>query len=103
MADEIRVDQKEAEEKAAGIESASGYFQVCALVPQDTRTTIPANENGRSAYGRSQSHIQSLGGALDQEVTNIRSLNAAFAEFDKMMGELKGLGSRHMTIRGKER
>ena len=102
MAGEIRVNQHQADESAARIDSGAGYFTNSPLVPQDTRTTIPANANGRAAYGRSQSCMEELGSALDQEVRNIRSLNAAFTEFDEMMGELAKTGSRHMTIRAAE-
>ena len=102
MAGEIRVNQQQAGESADRIESAAGYFRNSPLVPQDTRTTIPANANGRAAYGRSQSCMEELGSALDQEVRNIRSLNAAFTEFDEMMGELAKTGSRYMTIRAAE-
>ena len=102
MAGEIRLNQYQAVESAARIECAAVYFRNSQLVPQYTRTTIPANANGRAAYGRSQSCMEELGSALDQEVRNIRSLNAAFTEFDEMMGELAKTGSRHMTIRAAE-
>lgn len=102
MADSIHINDTSVREEAAQIESAAAYLGKVLLSPQDIRTTLPANENGKSAYERAQERISRLGVLLDQEADNIRSLNMAFAEFDEMMGRLRENGSRRPVITVRE-
>lgn len=88
MAKNIQINRQNVEGEAMQIESAASYLTKVPLDSQDTRSTIPANINSRAAYERSQVRLFSLGNLLDQEVENIRGLNAAFAQFDEMMGHL---------------
>lgn len=101
MAERIHINQEQAEENAGRIESAASYLADVPLVPQDTRTTLPANAKSKDAYGRSQARIAELGRMLDQEVKHIRGLNAAFREFDEMMGRLEAGGKRYPVIYGR--
>ena len=94
MADKIQVNRQNIENEAMQIESAASYLMKVPLDSQDTRSTIPANANGKEAYERSQERISALGDLLDQEVENIRELNEAFEKFDEMMGLLTGNVSR---------
>ncbi len=89
MADRIKVNQAETEKEADVIEGAALYLKNIPLTPQDMRTTLPANAGSINAYNKAQDRIASLGGMLDQEVSNIRSLQAAFTEFDEMTGLLE--------------
>ncbi len=102
MAENIRVNQGQAEKDAALMDSAAAYLGNVPLTRQDTRTTLPANERGRSAYGRGQERISRLGVLLDVEAENIRGLGAAFVEFDEMMGRFKENGPRYPVIRARE-
>ena len=101
MADRINIDQGRVEEKAGQIGGAAAYLVNVPLTPQDNKTTLPANEKGRAAYGRSQERIAALGNLLDQEVKNIRGLGAAFTQFDEMMGQLRGNGNRYPVLSAK--
>ncbi len=94
MADKIRVNRQNIEKDAMQIESAASCLMKVPLDSQDTRSTIPANANGKAAYERSQERISALGDLLDREVENIRGLNEAFENFDEMMGQLAGNVSR---------
>lgn len=84
----IEVDYRNADAEAVQIENAADYFRGAALTPQDTRTTLPANKNGKTAYRKAQEHMETLGASLNREAGNIRELYKAFEEFDNMMGEL---------------
>ena len=90
MADRIHIHQGKVNEGARQIGSAAAYLANAPLSSQDTRTTLPANAKSKAAYGRLQERIADLGRNLDQEAGNIRSLNAAFTEFDRMIGQLGG-------------
>lgn len=102
LADIIRVNHGSVQADAAQVESAASYLRNVPLTPQDTRTTLLANANGKSAYGRTQDGISRLGVLLDKEARNIRSLGAAFTEFDEMMGRFGENGSRHPVIKARE-
>lgn len=102
MAGIIYVDQENVNADAARLESAAAYLEKVSLVPQDMRTTLPANENSKNAYEKSQDRLERLGRLLDQEARNIRELGLAFAEFDEMMGRLGENGSRHPSIIAKK-
>lgn len=102
MADIIYVNPERAGEEAKQIESAASYLGKVSLTPQDMRTSLPANTNGKSAYGRAQDRISRLGVLLDWEAQNIRRLGGVFAEFDEMMGRLGENGFRHPVITAKE-
>ena len=88
MAENIHVNQEKVQEDVQCLEGAAAYLKNIPLSSQDTRTTLPANVNGRLAYERAERDLAGLGASLDQEVNNIRGLNIAFAEFDEMLGEL---------------
>lgn len=98
MPDRIQINYERVEENAMGVENAAGYLQNVALVPQDMKTTIPANANSKTAYERAQGRISSLGIMLDQEAKNIRSLNRAFEEFDRMLGIFRENKNRYPVI-----
>ncbi len=98
MAEGIHINHEKAKEDAMGVKSAAVYLQSVPLVPQDMRTTLPANAKGKRAYSRSQDEIFRLGTLLDLEAENIRSLNVAFEEFDRMLGEFEKNGSRYPVI-----
>ncbi len=99
MAETIYINQGKAEEDAKRIEGAAAYLANVPLVPQDTRTTLPANTKSKEAYGRSQNRLSDLGALLDREVKNIRGLNVAFTQFDEMTGRLARDTSRYPVIR----
>ena len=98
LTDLIRVNDGRVKADAAQMESAAAYLRNVPLTRQDTRTTLPANGNGKSAYGRSQERISRLGVLLDQEAQNIRGLGNAFTEFDGMMAGFGEIGFRHPVI-----
>ena len=75
MADRLHIDQGRVREDAAQLQSAAGYLQNISLFPQDSRTTLAANEKGKAAYGNSQ---------------------------DRMMGSLGEQGPRHSVITAKK-
>ncbi len=102
MADKLHIDQGRVRENAAQLQSAAGYLQNISLFPQDSRTTLAANEKGKAAYGNSQDRIALLGVLLEQEAQNIRGLGLEFAEFDEMMGSLGEQGPRHSVITAKK-
>lgn len=102
MTDLIRMNQARVEKDAARIESAAAYLGNVPLTRQDTRTTLPANARGRSAYKRGQERISMLGVLLDEEAKNIRGLGAAFTEFDEMMGRFGENGPRCQVITARE-
>ncbi len=102
MTDSIRVNHRSVGEDAIQMESAAAYLDNVLLAPQDTRTTLPANGNGKTAYGRAQNRISCLGVLIDQEVQNVRNLDLAFTEFDEMMGRFEKNGSRHHFIKAGE-
>lgn len=95
MSDTICINSEAVENDATGISSAASYFMMDALVPADVRTTLTANAAGQHAYANSQQVIATLGENLEKEVTNIRSIGAAFVEYDTMMAELLKGGSRY--------
>lgn len=92
MADNIYVNMGKVKENAGQVETAAGYLKSVPLIPQDTRTTIPANRKCILAYETAQEEISVLGMMLDQEAENIRELRAAFVEFDEMIGRLEENG-----------
>ena len=98
MPDRIQINYERAEENAIRIENAAGYLQNVSLVPQDMKTTLPANANSKEAYERAQERISSLGTLLDQEAENIRGLNVAFEEFDRMLGRFAESENRYPVI-----
>lgn len=98
MAERIQINHRKAEEDAMGIKSASVYLQNVPIVSADIRTTLPVNANGKAAYERAQDRISKLGALLDQEAENIRGLNVAFAEFDRMLGKFEENGGRYPVI-----
>ncbi len=84
----IEVNNRNVDAEAAQIESAADYFWGAVLAPQDMRTTLPANQNGKEVYRKAQEHMEALGASLGREAGNIRELYEAFEEFDNMMGGL---------------
>lgn len=92
MAERLQVDRDTVESEAQTIGSAVEYFKSSTLTPTDTRTTLTANEKAKSAFETAQEGIGAFGAALNQEASNIRSLNVAFEEFDSMMGKLSANG-----------
>lgn len=102
MSDRIYINQGRVKEDAAQVKSAAAYLQKVSLSPQDTRTTLAANEKGKSAYESSQERISKIGLMLDKEAQNIRELGVAFTEFDEMMGSLGENGVRHSMIRAEK-
>lgn len=98
IADKIQINRGQAEADAVQIESVASYLTAVPLGVQDVRTTIPANSNSKAAYQRFQERIADLGAMLDQEADNIRGLNAAFTEFDEMMGRLTENGGRGSAV-----
>ena len=46
MAEGIHINHEKAKEDAMGVKSAAVYLQSVPLVPQDMRTTLPANAKG---------------------------------------------------------
>ncbi|MDL2296309.1 TIGR04197 family type VII secretion effector [Lachnospiraceae bacterium OttesenSCG-928-E19] len=73
--------------EATKISSAKQFLQTSSLSPIDDETTIEANKRGQETFSKAQDEMETLGGAIDQEVVNIRSLGLAFLEFDNMMAE----------------
>lgn len=88
MAENIRVNHERIRREAEQLKGASAYLKNMPLPVMDVRTTLPANINGRRAYEQGQKNLAKLGRALEHEAENIEGLNLAFAEFDKMAGEL---------------
>ncbi len=86
MGDNIRIDQRKVEEDAVLLEGARSRLERAPLDSQDMKTTLSANAKSKAAYGNSQERLSDLSVLLDQEVKNIRSLGAAFVEFDEMAG-----------------
>lgn len=84
----IEVNYRNIDAEAAKIASSADYFRGAALAPQDTRTTLPANKNGKAVYRKAQEHVEALGASLNREAGNIRELYESFEEFDNMMGGL---------------
>ena len=98
MPDRIQINCERVEENAMSVENAADYLQNVTLVPQDMKTTLPANANSKTAYERAQGRIASLGTMLDQEAKNIRGLNMAFEEFDRMLGRFGENKNRYPEI-----
>lgn len=98
MPDRIQINCERVEENAMGVENAAVYLQNVSLVPQDMKTTLPANANSKAAYERAQGRISNLGTMLDQEAKNIRGLNMAFEEFDRMLGRFGENKNRYPEI-----
>ena len=59
---------------------------------------MTANAAGQQAYALSQQVIAVLGENLDREVTNIRSIEIAFTQYDSMMAALIANGSRYPVL-----
>lgn len=102
MSEKIKINQTAVEDNATGLSGAATYFQGVTLIPTDGESTITANGKGQEAFGTSQRLIASFGETLEQEVTNVRSIGAAFEEYDKMMSQLWENGCRYETISAKE-
>ena len=51
MPDRIQINCERVEENAMSVENAAVYLQNVTLVPQDMKTTLPANANSKTAYG----------------------------------------------------
>lgn len=83
----LAMDQGAVEAEASTISNAKQCLQASALSSTDGESTISANENGKNAFEKAQSGLEALGGAVDQEVSNIHSLGLAFEEFDNMIAE----------------
>mgnify|MGYP002509592322 CR=1 FL=1 len=98
MAERIQINHGKAEQDATGITNAASYLQKVSFVSEDMRTTLPANANCKAAYERSQERISKLGAMLDQEAENIRGLNVAFAQFDRLLGRFEENGGRCQAI-----
>lgn len=99
MPEGIKVNHEHVDEAANQIETAKSYFRYVPLVPQDSKTTIPANSESKEAYEYAQQGIELLGQTLDGDVQNIRSLNLSFLQFEEMMGKLAQHGSRYPVIK----
>lgn len=93
MAENIHINQEKVQEDAGNLEAVSACLKAAPLEKQDSRTTLPANENSRMSYERSQKNIADLGAALTKEADNIRKLGIAFEEFDEMAGSLAERGN----------
>lgn len=92
MAENIHINQERIEEAAGNLGAVSAYLKEVPLAVYDSRTTLPANENSRISYERSQKNLAELRNALAKEIQNIRGLGLAFAEFDEMTGSLTERG-----------
>ena len=88
MSDIININYEHIETNANGITGASSLLTLEALSPLDTQTTISANAASQNAYIHSQYLVRMLGKNLENEVANIRSIGATFAEYDTMMAQL---------------
>lgn len=104
MSEQLRVDRAVVERDAAQISGAAGYFGGAGLPSTDSRTTLSANPKSQGAFARGQSGLATLGGVLDADVGNIRSLGVSFEEFDIMMGEIARLEPtepvKELTVNG---
>ena len=58
MPDRIQINCERVEENAMSVENAAVYLQNVTLVPQDMKTTLPANANSKTAYERAQGITQ---------------------------------------------
>ncbi len=88
MAETICVIQENVQCDASQIKGAAKCFEKKVLSYTDDRTTISANQNGKSVYDESQSVVSLLGVNLANEVDNIRSLGLAFEQYDDMLADL---------------
>lgn len=88
MSDIVDVKDEVVESSASGISGASSFLTLGALSPLDTQTKLTANGASQNAYIHSQYLVRMLGNNLEKEVANIRSIGAAFAEYDTMMAQL---------------
>ncbi len=102
MSDIIVVEEENVEEYAEAVDGAARYFKENPLVPYDSQSTISANGRGQSAYYHAQEVVAVFGSCLEREAANIRSLGAEFAEYDAMLAELWGSGTRYPVITGVE-
>lgn len=84
----IDINYEAIESDANKITEASSLLILGALSPLDTLSTISANATSQNSYIHSQYLIRMLGRNLENEVTNIRSIGASFAEYDSMMAQL---------------
>lgn len=98
MSDTVRVGEENVEEQAGSLQGAAEYFQVNPLLPCDESSTITANSRGKAAYYRAQEVVSLIGGNLDREAENIRSLGAKFTEYDEMLAGLWESGTRYPVI-----
>ena len=88
MAENIYINHEKVREDAECVEGAAAFLKYIPLSSQDARTTLPASVKSRISYEQTQKNLARLGASLNQEAQNIRSLNVAFAEFDRMSGEV---------------
>lgn len=98
MSDIIRVGEENVEEQALSMQGAATYFQVNPLLPCDEKSTITANNRGKTAYYKAQEVASLVGSNLDKEAQNIRSLGAEFTEYDEMLAGLWESGTRYHVI-----
>lgn len=98
MEDEKIINLDASEEYSSNIQSISNYFSVTPLVPEDSRSTIAANQNGKNAYYKSQEALDKFADALDKDAENIRSIGLAFKECDDLISGLYESGYNGTTI-----
>lgn len=98
MSEKIKINQTSVENDATILSGAAAYFKEVALIPSDGETTLTANGNGQSNFGKSQKLIASFGAAIEKEVGNVRQLGATFEEYDSMMSQLWENGCRYETL-----
>ncbi len=87
MSGYIKINYEAVKADASQIEDTSSVFQPASLNPDDTVTTLKANENIHSVYLEAQDLIVLLGEAMDREAVNIRSMGREFEEYDDLIAD----------------
>lgn len=88
MSEGIRINFQAVEEEATGLGNAAAVFQSSELCPEDDKTTLTANLMLKSAIEESQLLLTTFGTSIDTEAANIRSIGAAFEEYDQLLADL---------------
>lgn len=83
----ISVDIEQSHRDATQIAKAADILQAKNMAHYDGSTTLRANANLHSAFAQSQSILAALGSAMDKEASNVRSIGAAFEQYDSMLAD----------------
>lgn len=79
---EILVNHEAVISEAKVIEEAAQFFSYKTLHNVDIRTTLVANERGKTTYDNSQRAVSSLRSGIEKEVKNIREMDQEYLRFD---------------------